>query len=278
MAPSLPWIVRILRTALVLVLILVPGTALAGRGRPDSPTLSRIVESGTLRVGMSGDQAPLNFRSRSGDIMGLEVELAGALARSMGVDLEVVQKDFPQLIDAVEAGDVDLVMSGMTITPERNLRVAFVGPYFLSGKSILTKSGLLARADEASDLDQASLTLAALRGSTSQFFVETLLPKATLVPTENYEQAVQKVLGDEVDALVADFPVCLLSVLRYPDAGLVALAEPLTVEPIGVALPPGDPLLANLVDNYLRALESTGFMERLRARWFQDSSWLTDLP
>ncbi len=268
----------LLRVTLALVLMLVPSTALAGRGRPESPTLSRIVDSGTLRVGMSGDQAPLNFRSRSGDIIGLEVDLATALATSMGVELEIVEKDFGDLLPAVESGDVDLVMSGVTITPERNLRAAFVGPYFLSGKSILTKSGLLARADETSDLDQASLRLAALRGSTSQIFVETLLPKSTLVTTDNYEQAVQKVLGDEVDALVADFPVCLLSVLRYPGAGLVALGEPLTVEPIGVALPPGDPLLANLVDNYLRALEGTGFLERLRVRWFEQSGWLSELP
>ena len=105
-----------------------------------SPVLAQIVKSGKIRVGMSGDQAPLNVKSKSGEIIGLEADLANLLASSMQVDLEIVQKPFAQLLPALEKGEVDLVMSGLTITPERNLRVAFVGPYFVSGKSILTKS------------------------------------------------------------------------------------------------------------------------------------------
>ncbi|PWG68031.1 ABC transporter substrate-binding protein, partial [Enterococcus hirae] len=76
---------------------------------------------------------------------------------------------------------------------ERNMKFAFVGPYFISGKSILTKSETLAKADEAVDLDQADLTLVALAGSTSQAFVEIVLPKAKLVTTPDYDTAVKKV-------------------------------------------------------------------------------------
>ncbi len=243
-----------------------------------SPTLTRIVESGQLRVGMSGDQAPLNFRGRSGKMLGLEVELSEALARSMAVELEIVTKPFADLLPALEAGEVDLVISGMTITPERNLRAAFVGPYFISGKSILTKSEVLARADEASDLGETSLKLVALRDSTSERFVKVFLPQAQLTATEDYDSAVAMVVNDEVDALVADFPVCLLSVLRYPDAGLTALTTPLTLEPIGIALAPDDPLLLNLVENYLAALRGTGLLELLRKRWFESGAWLAELP
>ena len=74
-----------------------------------------------------------------------------------------------------------MILSGMTMTPQRNLKVAFVGPYFASGKSILTKAANVASVDELSKMNQSDKVLVALKGSTSQMFVERLLPKAQLV-------------------------------------------------------------------------------------------------
>jgi polar amino acid transport system substrate-binding protein len=78
--------------------------------------------------------------------------------------------------------------------------------------------------------------------------------------------------------MVADFPICALTMLRYPDAGLATLSKPLTIEPIGIALPPGDSLLVNMVTNYLGALEGTGLLELLEKKWFEDGSWLLQVP
>lgn len=244
----------------------------------DSPVLARIVKNGELRVGMSGDQAPLNMKSKSGDIIGLEPDLAKLLAGAMQVELKVVVKPFPELLGALEKGEVDLVMSGMTITLERNLKAAFVGPYVLSGKSILTKSKTLAQIDDSTVINDPAVKLAALEGSTSQRFVQKVTPKAKLVTTQSYEQGVELVRKDQVDALVADYPVCVLSVLRYADEGLATLLAPLTIEPIGIALPPNDALLVNLVQNYLSALQGSGLLEVLRKKWMEDGSWLSELP
>jgi polar amino acid transport system substrate-binding protein len=131
---------------------------------------------------------------------------------------------------------------------------------------------------EIDDIDEAEITLVTLRGSTSQTFVEALLPKAKLLTTENYDQAVQMVVEDKAAAMVADLPICVLSVLRYPDQGLATLPMPLTIEPIGIALPPGDSLLLNMVENYLAALEATGILEELESTWFEDGSWLIQIP
>ena len=243
-----------------------------------SPVLSRIVESGELRVGMSGTQPPFTVKSKDGSLIGYEVDVARLLANAMKVELKLVEKPFGELLDALEAGEVDMVMSGMTMTPERNLKAAFVGPYIISGKSILTKDETLAKADEAGDIDQADLTLVALANSTSQKFVEVLMPKATLVKTENYDEAVKMVMEDKATAMVADFPICALSVMRYGDQGLVTLAQPLTIEPIGIALTPGDSLLINMVQNYLVALEGVGVLDELESKWFEDGGWLIHLP
>jgi len=243
-----------------------------------SPVLSRIVSSGELRVGMSGTQPPFTVKSKDGELIGYEVDLANILATAMGVELKLIEKPFPELLPALEKGEVDVVMSGMTMTPERNLKFAFVGPYIVSGKSILTKDKTLLAMTKVTELDREAVRVAVLENSTSQKFVELLLPHVKLVKTKNYDEAVQMVLDDEVTAVVADFPICAISVLRYGGQGLVTLAEPLTIEPIGIALPPGDSLLLNMVQNYLGALEGIGLLEELEADWFDDASWLIQLP
>jgi len=240
--------------------------------------LAEIVARGELRVGLSGNQPPLNALARSGEIIGMEVDLARLLAGSLGVDVRFVARPFAELLPALRAGEVDLVLSGMTITPQRNLEVAFVGPYFVSGKSLLTKSQALAASDEARDIDRPGVTLAALEGSTSQRWIEVFAPKATLVAVAGYDEGVRMVRNGEVDALLADFPICVLSALRHADEGLVTLASPLTVEPIGIALPPDDFLFVNLVENYLTSLRSSGALEGLRQAWFERGEWLEQLP
>jgi len=254
-----------------------PGAG-GGAGPDASPRLRAIIASGELRVGLTGNQPPLNMRNKQGEIIGLEVDLMEALGQSMGLTVRLVPTPFAELLSALEKGDVDLVISGMTITPERNARVAFAGPYFISGKSILTKSETLAKVTDSTELDDPQRTYAALSGSTSEDFVKEALPKAKLVSTPDYDTAVQMVIDDEVEALVADFPICRISVLRHPEAGLSTLVTPFTMEPLGIALPADDPLFVNLMQNYLTTLEGTGLLTRFKAKWFADGEWLSELP
>ena len=243
----------------------------------ESPVLSRIADSGTLRVGMSAGQPPFNFKSREDKIIGMDVDLAGLLAGALNVKLEVVDMPFGELLPALEAGKVDLVMSGMTATLQRNMRAAFVAPYHVTGKSILARTETLAALGQE-ELGATQLKVAALKGSTSEDFVRRVAPNAAVTPTKDYNEAIDLLLANKVDMFVADASIIMLSMMRWPDAGLVAANKPLTIEPIGVAVPASDPLLLNLVQNYMRAMEASGVLERLNEKWFQDGSWLVQLP
>jgi len=148
----------------------------------------------------------------------------------------------------------------------------------LSGKSILTNSKTLAAVRSAGEINKANLKLAALGNSTSEEFVKTVLPEAQLVTTQDYTTAVDMVLNDSVDALVADMPICVITVMRHPGKELATLTQPLTIEPIGIALHPKDPQLRSLVSNYLVAFEGTGLLEQVRKKWLEDDSWLAALP
>ena len=252
------------------------GNAAPASTSAPSTHLARIVDTGKLRVGMSGEQPPLNMTSRSGELVGLEVALARVLAATIGVQLELVRIPFPRLLDALEAGEIDLIMSGMTITAKRNLRVVFVGPYFVSGQSLLSRSTQVLAAP-LDQLNRPQVRLAALASSTSEAWVRRALPQATLTTTDSIEGGIQLVIAGKVDALVADQEICFFAMLRHADAGLGVRADTFTVEPIGIALPPNDPQLANLIENYLGALEMQGTLERAREFWFEDKSWVEGL-
>jgi polar amino acid transport system substrate-binding protein len=266
---------------LVVTMALLGACAHMTEGAPKksaSPAIDRILQRGELVVGTAASMPPLNMTTKDGDIVGFEIDIARYMAGGMGVKLRLASMPFAELLPALQTGQVDAILSGMTITPSRNLKVAFVGPYFLSGKSILTKAETIASATNAADINNPNVTLAALSGSTSQHFVEKLIPRAKLVTTKDYDEAVDLVLRDKVDAMVADYPICLVSVVRYPDADLVTLKEPLTYEPLGVALPPNDPLLVNWVENLLVRLQGSGELEKLKKPWFKGGAWLKKLP
>jgi polar amino acid transport system substrate-binding protein len=243
-----------------------------------SPTIHKVLKRGELIVGTAGNMPPLNMTNKKGEIIGLEVDMAHYFAASMGVNLNLVKKPFSELLPALEAGEVDMVISGMTITPERNLKVAFAGPYLISGKAFLTKLEHIVSAKEASELNQSDMRFVALQGSTSETLVKEIMPKAQLITTKNYDDAVEMVLQDKVHALVADYQICLVSLLRHPDQDLVSIITPFTYEPLGIALPAGDSHLNNWVTNFLKTLKKSGELDKLRARWIEDGSWLKELP
>lgn len=240
-------------------------------------TLAKIIASGELKVGMSGNQPPYSMTSKSGELMGYEVDLASLLAGSMGVELKLVQMPFGELLDALESGKVDAVMSGMTITSERNMKALFVGPYMVTGKSILTKASTLVSLDEQAEINQSDVSLVALQGSTSEDFVKMVLPDAALTLAKDYDEAVNLVLSDKVNAMIADLEICQVTMMRYPDSDLAALDQPLSIEPIGMAIPSNAYLLENLVSNYFESLSMVGVMDLLEAKWFEDGSWLIQL-
>ncbi len=243
-----------------------------------SDRIQQILERGQLRVGMSGNQPPLNMMEKSGRLVGLDVDLATALAHSMGVEVDLIVKPFGDLLPSLQKGELDAVVSGVTITPERNAHVAFAGPYFITGKSLLTKSDTLAEIEDASRLNDSSRSFAALSGSTSERFVTDQLPDAKLVTTQDFDSAVELLKDDKVDAVVGDHQVVMLTMWRNRTLGLRATTTPFTVEPLGIALPADSPLFVNLVDNYLDTLEYTGLLMQMKARWLSEGDWVGEVP
>ena len=272
---------RFLAAAAAVAVLLVGGCAsiLPSASRPgDADCLHAVIERGTLRVGMSGRQPPLNMKNAAGELVGLDVDLARALAESMDVELVLVERPFATLLDRLERGEVDLVISSLTITPARNARVAFAGPYLISGSALITRAGLAGELDRIGRLDSAERTWAALDNSTGKELIVEAFPLARFVAVEDQEAALPRIAAGEVDGLVADLPFVEYALLRHPELELATLPAPFTTEPLGVALPADSPLFANLVQNYLNTLEYTGRLMQMKARWMSEGDWLGEMP
>ena len=240
--------------------------------------LARIQERGELVVGTAASMPPLNMTTKDGRIIGLDIDLANYIADSMDVKLRIEKMLFKDLLPALESGKVDMVISGMTITAERNAKVAFVGPYYISGKGVLTSIATLSSITSPDDLDKKQFKITALAGSTSERFVKIQMRKALYKPAKDYDEGVQMVIDGAVDAMVADHPICVISVARYPQHELFTIVSPFTYEPLGIALPAGDPLFVNLVDNLLNSITGSGALDRATLYWFDKGEWFDQLP
>ena len=261
-------VVLVLVSALLLMAV---NIAVAGKA------MDSILDKGELVVGITGTQPPLNATNKDGKIIGYEADIANLIAMNMKVKIRFARMPFAELLPALEAGKVDMVLSSMTMTLERNRKVAFVGPYYISGKGILTKAQSIGAMQQAAGLNKAEFKIAALENSTSQIFVQQTAPKAELVSTKSYDEAIDMLLKDQIDAIIADYPYCAFTAFRYQDKGLIAGQSKFTVEPLGIAIPE-DTLLINWLSNFLNMFKSSGQSKILNKKWFQDGSWIKELP
>jgi len=265
--------------AAVLVACLLAGCAEMGQTtKPSSsPVVDRIISRGELRVGVSGDMPPMNLLTKEDQVIGMDVDLATMIAEAMGVRLNLQRMDFRTLMPALESGGIDMIVSNMTMTPDRNLKVAFVGPYFTSGKAFLTKRSSIAQAKGLIDINNPQFTFVALKESTSEAVIRKGAPQAKHLVANTQNEGIQMVIDGKADAMIADYPICVVATYRNPAAGLVSVVAPITYEPIGIAVPKGDPHLLNWLGNFLHSLEKAGYMQELREKWFAQPTWLPQM-
>jgi polar amino acid transport system substrate-binding protein len=239
--------------------------------------LDRILKKNELVVGTTGTQPPLNATTKDKKIIGLDADIARRIAAGMGVNIRFKTMLFPDLLPALYADKVDIILSSMTMTPERNLKVAFIGPYYISGKGMLTKTQTIAALQTAEGLNNPEIYVATLKASTSQAFVEETAPRAKLMGVKSYDEGLDLLFEDKVDVLIADFPFCAFTAFRYQAKGLVAGQSRLTFEPLGIALKE-DTLFINWLNNFMNMLEGSGQLQKMVDYWFKNSSWIKDLP
>ena len=244
-------------------------SACNGAPTPAPKKMASIVEKGELVLGTSRNMTPMTRSIDNGkDAIGFDIDLARSMAQTMGVKLVIKIMPLDKLVDAVANGEVDIVLSNMTITPERNKKVIFVGPYITSSKCLVTKIPDLAKSTKE-ELNIAKNKMAVIKGSTSEEFVKEGMPLVEAVSVATQEEAITMVREAKVAALLSESPVCKAIIMNNPDDEFISVFTNLTYDPIGVAIAPENTHLQNWVQNYLVRAEKVGFLEVLAHKWFK---------
>jgi polar amino acid transport system substrate-binding protein len=251
------------------------GAVLSSAAHAQESVLDTIQERGTLVVGMS-TFVPWAMRSTEGELIGFEIDVATKLAEDMGVEIEFVPTQWSGIIPALLAGKFDVIIGGMSITPQRNLTVNFTAPYANSGNQLAANLALTADFDEMSDFDDASVNLVCRRGVVGCDVLAANFPRANILQFDDNAQALQEVLNGNAHAIVASAPEPAFWVEANPDTIELAFDGAfLSRGNEAFALRKGDPDALNFFSNWILVNQSNGWLEERHDYWFSgQQAWI----
>lgn len=230
----------------------------------EAAELKEIQQRGYLIVAVKDNLRPLGFRNAAGQLQGLEIEIAQALAQALLGRKAVVLKPVANAdrIPVVLAGQADLTIARVTATAARSRLVNFSTPYYVDGTAVITRDPAI---QDLSDL--AGRRVAVLQGSSTIASLRFTLPEAKLVGVDSYQAARSQLQSGTATAFAADASVLTGWVQEAPQYHL--LPSLLSAEPLVVVLPKGlqyEPLRRR-VDNAINGWRSGGWLKARSTYW-----------
>jgi len=239
--------------------------------------VEKILQRGELRVGFESGYVPFEMTDKKGNFIGFDMDFGRRLAKSMGVKFVPVNTAWDGIIPALMTDKFDIIMGGMTITQERNLKVLFANPYIVVGQSILLNKKHEGKVLSFKDLNDPKFILTSRMGTTGEQAIKKYIPKATYKGFESEAEAGLEVINGKADALVYDLPFCGFLYGSQGRGKTVFLNEPFTYEPLAWAINKGDPDFLNYLNNFLRQSKGDGFYEKVYDKWIIGSDWKKEL-
>lgn len=225
-------------------------------------TLQRVRHAGVLRVGTDATYPPFeSVDPKSGRLFGFDIELIQALAAELPARVEFVVVPFDGIVPGLRSSKYDLIISAMTITPERAKQVLFTKPYAVAGQSLVVRT-----ADTSiQTTDQlVGKRVGCQLGTTGEMEAKKI-PQAEVVSFDAIGAAFRDLQNGQLEAVIADTPTANIFIRDHPDLRLGG--EPLTREEYGMAVRPQDRDLAAAMDAALEKLRNDGTLSSLEERW-----------
>jgi polar amino acid transport system substrate-binding protein len=239
---------------------------LAGCATTETSNQVPPVEPDALRVGVSTKSAPLVFK-RNDEIVGLEADLARALAEYLGKSCQFVELNWKDQIPALKSKKTDIIMSGMSITPGRRLRVAFSDPYVKSGLSALVHTRNLERFENILNRRNEFFKIGVVKGTTGELFVRDTFTNSRIVTFSTSQNALNDLIFGTINMLVHDMPMLYALLAQNESRGLMVLPTLFTEEYLAWGIRHDDPELLEDANSFLRSIRSDGKLESHINRW-----------
>jgi polar amino acid transport system substrate-binding protein len=238
----------------------------------EESTIEKVLRRGVLKVGMS-TFVPWAMKDKTGDFIGFEIDVARRLANDMGVDVEFIPTKWSGIIPALLTGKFDVIIGGMGIRADRNLKVNFSIPYDTTGMSLVAHKEKAAGMTSLEDFNSPDVSIAARLGTTAADAAKSSMPKARLRLFDDESQAIQELLNKRVHAVVASAPMPAFQALEHPEDLYVPLEETFTTEPIGFAVRKSDFDTLNYFNNWIRVVQAEGWLKERKHYWFETREW-----
>ena len=255
---------------MVVLMCLAVGPVMAG-------ALDDIQKRGTLRVGMEPGYMPFELMNQKGEIIGFDVDMAKRMAKAMGVKLKLVSTVWDGIIPSLLTKKFDIIMSGMTLTQERNMQINFAQPYIVIGQTILLRKDLAGKINSYKDLNNAKFTVGSKLGTTGEQATKRMIPRAKYISYETEQEGVLEAVNGKIDAFIYDMPYNAAAIAQRGQGKLVHMDTPFTYEPLAWAVRKGDFDFINWLNNFLNQAKNDGTYDKIYKKWFVSDAWMKEL-
>jgi len=219
-----------------------------------------------LRVGVTPNMPPIVYKQGK-DIIGLEADLARALGRELGRPVDFVELKWEDQIPALHENRTDIIMSGMSVTALRNMRVAFTKPYLQVGQLALVRRTDLDRFFTRGAVMLCRGRVGVEKGTTGDLLVQQEFPHAKRVVYASPGKAVRALIAARIELLIHDAPVVWWLAAENESNGLAAVNIPLTTEYLAWGVRKEDADLRQAVNRILERWKQTDKLQGMVKRW-----------
>lgn len=224
------------------------------------------VSDGKLIMATNAYFAPYEYYE--GDkIIGIDAEIAEAIANKLGLTLEIKDMNFDTIITAVNAGDADIGVAGMTVTPDRQLEVDFSISYANGVQSIIVKEGSPITCADDLYADGANYKVGVQLGTTGDTYCTGDFGKDRVTQYANGNEAIVALLGGDIDCVVIDNQPALNFVAN--NEGLKILETAYTDEDYAIAIKKGNTQLRDAIDKAIQELTADGTIDKILKKYIK---------
>ena len=255
-----------------LILTLCSATVFSACSQSDNATdgkVAEIVERGTLLIGTTGDYRPLSFCEPDGTYWGFGIEVAGEIAKGLGVGVRFVKTSWPTLTADVlaEPQMFDLAIGGITITDTRKETMLMSEGYLANGKTILCRASERDRYTSLADIDKPEVRVMVNPGGLNEKFANENLTHATIVVHQKNEEIPTLIAEGEADVMITEITEAPYYVQTDSRLAAPLLDKPFTHGEIGVLMQKGQEDLLQMVNNTIQKMKTDGTLRRLHEKY-----------
>lgn len=241
--------------------------------KPEPPKPSGTLLKSQFRIGISPDYLPVAYKDPTFGLVGVEVDFAKQVGKELGKDIVFVEIPFHELIQALLEERIDIIMSGMSITKEREAAVSFTDSYARIGQMALVRAKDRSTFPNVQSFSQRTTNIGFVQATTGEMAAKAFFPRAVLTPQPTIEAGIAALRSGEIEVFIHDAPTVWRIAGNPNEKELEGLYWPLTKEPLAWAVRKDDEPLRFALNRELEQWRANGSLNQILSRWVTLRIW-----